>query len=59
MIYKNLSNEFPVQNGMKQGAASSPLCYRLCLREGPRIKHFVQMNFKIDRHVVPREIINQ
>jgi hypothetical protein len=37
-IGKNLSNEFPVQNGVKQGDAVSPLIqlyFRICHPEGP------------------------
>jgi hypothetical protein len=40
-IGKNLSDNFPGQNGIKQGrcfiATAFQLCFRICLYEGPEI----------------------
>jgi hypothetical protein len=38
LIGENLSEEFPIQNGLKQGDALSPLCldFRMCYQEGSK-----------------------
>jgi hypothetical protein len=35
VIRKYLYDNFPIQNGLKQGDVLSPLCFRICHCEGP------------------------
>jgi hypothetical protein len=51
-IGKHLSDSFPIQNGIKQGDALTPLLFNFALGYAIRKVHENQVELKLNRHII-------